>query len=90
MSHSQFATDEAILYLQGLSSPERSRGEPRGEVQLGDELQAAHELRAAHELQVPHEPRAVHELRAAHEPPCSQLCELQPPYFRPPCSQLYE
>src|SRR5208337_1956316 len=37
-------TDEAILYLQGLSSRERSRGE----VQPVDEPPPAHELRAAH------------------------------------------
>ena len=68
MRRSQFASDEAILYLQGLFSQERFRGEPQGELQLVDEEQAAHELQAARELLAVHELPAVHELLAVHEP----------------------
>jgi hypothetical protein len=97
MRRSQFASDEAILYLQGLFSQERFRGEPQGELQLVDEEQAAHELQAARELLAVHELPAVHELLAVHEPqavhelravlPSSRSSESRLLYSRPPCSR---
>ncbi|HEX7425256.1 MAG TPA: hypothetical protein VF311_15415, partial [Terriglobales bacterium] len=69
---SQFATDEAVLYLQGVFSPdeERSAGEPQAEVQPVDEGQAAHELQSPDEERSAGEPQAevqsVDELQAAH------------------------
>ena len=56
----QFATDEAILYVQGLFSPdeERFQGEPRGGVQPRDEGQAANELQSQDEERSPDEPQA--------------------------------
>ena len=73
----QFATDEAILFLQGqgVFSQEHFRGEPPAEVQPVDEGQAAHELQSPDGERSPREPRAemrpFHELQAAHEPPWS-------------------
>src|ERR1019366_8571918 len=57
---SQFATGEAV-YLLGLSSQERSRGEPVGEVQPVDERQAAHEVHSAHDSH-----------SSGSQPPCSR------------------
>ena len=71
LSHSQFATDEVVPYLPGLSSQERSRGEPQSEAQLGAEEQAAHELQAVDEGQAVHELQTAYELQTAHEQPCS-------------------
>lgn len=75
MRRSQPATDEAILYLQGLSSQERSRSEPEAGVQPVGEGQAVHELRAAHGLLVVDEGQAVRELQAEHGQPCSHSSE---------------
>jgi hypothetical protein len=65
------ATDEAILYLQGLFSPDEERS--AGGVQPVDEGQAAHEqsvdeAQAAHELQSPDEERSAGEPQAEVQP----------------------
>lgn len=62
------ATDEIILCLRELFSPERFRGEPPVEVQLFAEWQAAHELPVGHGLQAVHEPLAAHGPLVVHEP----------------------
>ena len=59
LRHCQSATDEVVPYLQGgLSSQERSRGEPQSEVQLGDEEQAAHVLQSPDEERSRGEPES--------------------------------
>jgi hypothetical protein len=66
---SQFATAEAILYLQGLFSPDEERSQ--GGVQTVDEGQAAHELQSSDEERSAGEPQgevqSVDEGQAAHE-----------------------
>ena len=66
---SQFATAEAIVYLQELFSPDEERSP--GGVQTVDEGQAAHELQSPDEERSAGEPQAVvqsvDEGQAAHE-----------------------
>jgi hypothetical protein len=79
---SQFATAEAILYLQGLFSPDEERSQ--GGVQTVDEGQAAHELQSSDEERSAGEPQgevqSVDELQAAHELLYSHWSEWPLPY----------